>query len=214
MSEVYDNLTRTAGDGAVTAPVQAPSDQGFIQYASARRLERVEEQRALVELVLRGPVAPDAGGGSNSSLGGSLFSGEMLRVLIAEDDALTSAMLRSILEQLGHQVVHAGDGRRALELAEFCQFDVIVLDGGMPQLSGAEAAGEIRALAAAARGAPIVALIGDAAEEAESCVAAGVNGILRRPVTVAGVARAIAAATDRKESAARAEARPALRVAI
>ena len=77
VSEVYDNLTRTAGDTAVTAPAP-PSDQGFIEYASARRLERVEQQRALVELVLRGPVAPDSGG---SSLGGSLFSGEMLRVL-------------------------------------------------------------------------------------------------------------------------------------
>ena len=159
----------------------------------------------------------ELGDGEAPQAGQSPGVARSLRILIAEDDALTSAMLRSILEQLGHQVVHAGDGRRALELAEFCQFDLIMLDGGLPQMSGAEAAAEIRTLAVAARGAPIVALIGDAPAEAESCVAAGVNGILRRPVTVAGVARAIAAATDRKETAGRgvaaSPAAPGLRVA-
>ena len=39
------------------------------------------------------------------------------KVLIAEEDALDAAMLRGILEQLGHQVVHARDGRRAVDLA-------------------------------------------------------------------------------------------------
>ncbi|HQT55763.1 MAG TPA: response regulator, partial [Phenylobacterium sp.] len=33
-----------------------------------------------------------------------------LKVLIAEDDALNAAMLRAVIEQLGHQVVHAVDG--------------------------------------------------------------------------------------------------------
>ena len=80
VSEVYDNLTRGAGQ----APVAAPSSDssGFIEYASARRLERVEQQRALVDLVLRGPYEGDASMGSGrQSLGGSLFSSEMLRVL-------------------------------------------------------------------------------------------------------------------------------------
>ncbi|MEJ0067104.1 MAG: ATP-binding protein [Caulobacteraceae bacterium] len=66
----------------------------------------------------------------------------VLRVLIAEDDALNAAMLRAILEQLGHQVVHAQDGRRALELVQFCEFDLIMLDGRMPHMSGQEAARE------------------------------------------------------------------------
>jgi CheY-like chemotaxis protein len=120
--------------------------------------------------------------------------GRSLRVLVAEDDALNAAMLRAMLEQLGHQVVHAHDGRRALELAELCNFDLIMLDGRMPHLTGPEAAREIRSLAGAAGDAPIIAVIGGDAEDVKACVLAGADEVLRKPVTVAGVARAVAAA--------------------
>jgi len=106
--------------------------------------------------------------------------------------------LRAVLEQLGHQVVHAHNGRRALELAELCQFDLIMLDGKLPMLAGAEAAADVRALAAGSRNAPIVGVIGSEAEEAEACLAAGVDQVLRRPASVSGVARVLAAAMERK----------------
>ena len=53
----------------------------------------------------------------------SAASSRSLRVLVAEDDALNAAMLRAILEQLGHQVVGANNGRRALELAQLADFE-------------------------------------------------------------------------------------------
>ncbi len=81
VAEVYDNLTRGASSGpAMIAP---SGDQGFIQYASARRQAMVEQERALVDFMLRGPI--DAGGGQ-SNLGGSLFSSDMLRVLTEARD--------------------------------------------------------------------------------------------------------------------------------
>lgn len=76
VAEVYANLTRTGG--SESASVGRSDSQGFVQYASARRLERVEEQRELVDLILRGPM--DASG-DRPNLGGSLFSADMLRVL-------------------------------------------------------------------------------------------------------------------------------------
>ena len=57
-----------------------------------------------------------------------------LKVLMAEDDGLNAAMLRTILEQLGHQVVHAQNGRRAVDLAAAVAFDLVMLDGRMPQM--------------------------------------------------------------------------------
>jgi CheY-like chemotaxis protein len=137
-----------------------------------------------------------------------------LRVLVAEDDSLNAAVLRAVLEQLGHQVVHAHDGRRALELAEFCHFDLIMLDGRMPHMTGPETARGIRTLAGGARETPIIAVIGGDAEEVEACLAAGVEEVLRKPVTVAAVARAVAAAVRRdreragREPAAEPEAEP------
>ena len=118
-----------------------------------------------------------------------------LRVLIAEDDALNAAMLRAILEQLGHQVVHAQNGRRAAELARIAEFDLLMLDGRMPVLDGPGAAAAVRALEGKNRDMPIIAVIDGDGDEARQCLDAGVDIVLRKPVTVAGVARAVADAS-------------------
>ncbi len=76
VGEVYANLTRGQTGAAPAAP--ATANPGFIEYASARRIERIEQERELVDLVLRGPVDADGG---HANLGGSMFSTEMLRML-------------------------------------------------------------------------------------------------------------------------------------
>ncbi len=131
--------------------------------------------------------------------GGPTASARNLRILLAQDDALSAAMLRAILEQLGHQVVNAQDGQRAVELAQFCQFDLIMLDGHMPMLTGPEAAADVRALSDASGRAPIIAVVGGEAGEAQACLSAGVSDVLRKPATVAGVARILATVVNHAE---------------
>lgn len=131
-----------------------------------------------------------------------------LRVLIAEDDALNAAMLRAILEQLGHQVVHAQNGRRAVDLCAVCDFDLMMLDGRMPELDGAQTAAAVRA---AGHRMPIIGVIGGEADEARECLDAGADAVLRKPVSVAGVARAVAdAAAMAREAKAVREAAAAI----
>jgi signal transduction histidine kinase/CheY-like chemotaxis protein len=126
-----------------------------------------------------------------------------LRVLMAEDDGLNAAMLRTILEQLGHQVVHAQNGRRAVDLARAVGFDLIMLDGKMPLMDAPDAIRSIRSLADPVGAAPIIAVIGGEAIEAGECLAAGADAVMRKPVSVAAVARAIAeAGASRKKAAA------------
>ncbi|MFP5447429.1 MAG: ATP-binding protein [Alphaproteobacteria bacterium] len=121
--------------------------------------------------------------------------GRKLRILMAEDDSLNAAMMRAVLEQLGHQVVHAQDGRRAVDLARVCEFDLALIDGRMPGLDGPEATAAIRALPAPAGDLPIIAVIGGDASEALECTQAGADAVLRKPVSVTAVARAVADAT-------------------
>jgi Transglycosylase SLT domain len=81
VSEVYANLT--AGPGATPATIAPPAttpDQGFIQYASARREERLQQQQEMVDLILRGPEKSDDVGLSVQTAN-SMFSTEMLRAL-------------------------------------------------------------------------------------------------------------------------------------
>ena len=123
-----------------------------------------------------------------------------LRVLMAEDDGLNAAMLRTVLEQLGHRVVHAQNGKRALELARICEFDVIMLASRMPEMDGPETTAAIRALGDGSRDTAIVAVIGGDAEEARECLDAGADTVMRKPVTVSGVARAMAESVGRKRA--------------
>ncbi|HEX4097071.1 MAG TPA: response regulator, partial [Caulobacteraceae bacterium] len=107
-------------------------------------------------------------------------------------------MMRAILEQLGHQVVQAQGGQRALELAEFCPFDLAMLGGRLPSLTGPGAPGFLHALSAATHGAPMIALVGGEPGDAEACLSAGVDQALRKPATVTSVARALASALEQR----------------
>lgn len=80
VGEVYADLTRPAGASAGPVAPAAPAAQDqFLQYASARRLDRAEQERALIDVVLRGSQQPDEA--SSGSLSGALLSADMLRVL-------------------------------------------------------------------------------------------------------------------------------------
>lgn len=81
VSEVYANLTRTAGDHQAVGGARSPDEDGrFIQYASARRLSRQRDEEALIALILKGSQPSDQLG-VGSRLTGSLFTSEMLKML-------------------------------------------------------------------------------------------------------------------------------------
>ncbi len=77
------------------------------------------------------------------------------RVVIAEDEALIRLDLAEMLGEEGYDVVgQAGDGERAIELAQELRPDLVVLDVKMPKLDGISAAQRI----AEQRIAPVVIL--------------------------------------------------------
>jgi len=80
VAQVYANLTRAAGSGGPAAPVTAPDEDGFIQYASARRDEHARREDALVAMILRGAQPADQAG-VGSRLASSMFTSEMLKLL-------------------------------------------------------------------------------------------------------------------------------------
>ncbi|HEV2532941.1 ATP-binding response regulator [Phenylobacterium sp.] len=114
-----------------------------------------------------------------------------LRILVAEDDGLSAATLRSHLEQLGHKVAHAADGGRAVELNRVCDFDVLMVAASAAS-DGPHIMAQIRKLDGAAGRTPLVALIGGDPGEAEESLAAGASAVLRKPFTMPALARALA----------------------
>jgi two-component system phosphate regulon response regulator PhoB len=85
------------------------------------------------------------------------MKGQEPSILIVEDEAALSTLLRYNLEREGYRVTLATDGEEALMLAEEAQPDLVVLDWMLPQLSGIEVCRRLRARPAM-RNTPIIML--------------------------------------------------------
>ena len=107
------------------------------------------------------------------------------RILLAEDGPDNQRLISLILKRAGAEVVIAGNGQVACELAlrsraEGRAFDLILLDMQMPVMDGHDAA---RALRNAGWQGPIIALTANAmAGDKERCIEAGCDGYETKPV--------------------------------
>ncbi len=71
---------------------------------------------------------------------------ERLRVLVVDDDPLVLASTAAMLEDVGHAVIDAPSGARALDLLrQGAPVDVVVTDQAMPGMTGIELATQIQA---------------------------------------------------------------------
>jgi len=67
-----------------------------------------------------------------------------MHLLLVEDDSKMVNVLKRGLEEENHRVTVAQDGVSATEIAEFCNFDVVLLDLMLPGLDGFEVARRLR----------------------------------------------------------------------
>ena len=116
-------------------------------------------------------------------------------VVIAEDEALIRMDLAEMLTEEGYDVVgQAGDGAKAVELAESLRPDLVILDVKMPVLDGISAAERI----ASQRIAPVVILTAfsqrDLVERARD---AGAMAYLVKPFSVTDLVPAVEMAVSR-----------------
>ena len=126
------------------------------------------------------------------------------RVVIAEDEALIRLDLNETLGELGYDVVgEAGDGERAVALAEELRPDLVILDVKMPVLDGISAARRI----AAARIAPVIILTAFSQRElVERARDAGAMAYLVKPFSSTELLPAIEMALSRYAEVAALEA--------
>lgn len=68
------------------------------------------------------------------------------RILLVDDNSLGLAARRSVLEELGHEVLTSGTAADALELCGKHAFDVVVTDYKMPKMNGIELIVRLRKL--------------------------------------------------------------------
>lgn len=157
-------------------------------------LRRLEAGEPLAEPTAAAPVALPS------------FAG--LKVLVADDAAVNREVADAALSRLGISADFVENGREALEAVEARRYDLVLMDGSMPELDGFAATRLIREMESGrARYTPVVALtahvVGTAADAWRD---AGMDGVLHKPFTLARLAETIAAHATGAAACAPAEA--------
>jgi CheY-like chemotaxis protein len=131
--------------------------------------------------------------------------GNLLRVLVAEDNLVNQKVAVRLLERLGCRPDVVADGRQAVEAVARTRYDLVFMDCQMPQMDGFEATREIRGQQGPGRRVPIVAFTASALDsDRQQCLAAGMDDFVAKPVR----AEDLKAALDRWTGPAQAEASP------
>ena len=113
------------------------------------------------------------------------------RVLVADDSAVNREVAQEALSRLGVEVKLVNDGREAVDAVFAEPFDLVLMDGSMPELDGYDATREIRARESEVvrPRVPVVALtahvVGSAADAWRG---AGMDAVLHKPFTLASLA--------------------------
>jgi CheY-like chemotaxis protein len=117
--------------------------------------------------------------------------GHPLRIVAADDDLDMVEFYREALERLGHQAAVVDGGRRLVEACLSVRPDLVITDIDMPDLGGIEAVGTVWK----ERPVPVILATGCDPAEVRGIAPSGNSLlVLRKPVTLTDLERAIASA--------------------
>jgi DNA-binding response OmpR family regulator len=102
----------------------------------------------------------------------------LARILIAEDDPLIGSILEKGLRSQGHSTSVVDDGEQAQYLSQNEEFDLLILDMGLPKWNGLQVLKELRS-----RGnhLPVLVITGQSDRDVVMCLEAGADDYLRKP---------------------------------
>lgn len=120
-------------------------------------------------------------------------------VLVAEDNMVNQNVLKSLLRKIGYEAEYACNGKEVLEALEYKNYDIIIMDIQMPEMSGYEATEILRKRNLG--GNPyIIALTANAFDsDKKSCFDAGMNDFLTKPVSLASIKIALSKVADKNK---------------
>jgi DNA-binding response OmpR family regulator len=100
------------------------------------------------------------------------------RILIAEDDPLISSFVEKGLRANGFSTLVASDGEQAQALGLTGEFDLLILDMGLPEREGFHVLQELRARGQTV---PVLVLTGRTERDVVMCLEAGADDYMQKP---------------------------------
>jgi len=195
--EIQAHPTHRGIPRVMLSSVQDPIDpRTAAAVGIVRLMVKPVRESHLVAAIARivGNAAHSTGDSRREGRSAERVGGAQRRVLLVEDNPINQMVARRMLEKIGCDVVVAGDGQQALTAAGAQAFDLVLMDVQMPVMDGYAATTELRRREAlAGMRTPIVALTANAMEgDAESCVAAGMDDHVAKPIRTHELAAIVA----------------------
>jgi len=164
---------------------QFPPNKGGDHAGIERFLTKPVKQSDLFDAITRavGSAAADDNFAVSNDTARPL-SPRPMNLLLVEDGRVNQMVAIRLLEDRGHSVTLANNGREALDLLSKASFDAILMDVQMPEMNGYEATAAIRLREAETGGhVPIIAMTANAMKgDREQCFAAGMDDYISKPV--------------------------------
>ena len=105
------------------------------------------------------------------------------RLLIAEDSDANRKLIRRVLERAGYECDEVTNGKEALSACEQRDYDLILMDGLMPEMDGYAATRELRRREAGRKHTVVVALTASAMKgDRELCLESGMDDYATKPI--------------------------------
>jgi CheY-like chemotaxis protein len=124
-------------------------------------------------------------------------------VLVVDDNATNRMVAQALCEMFDCTCESANDGEEAVEAVKGGRFDLVLMDIKMPVMDGVAATRAIRALPGACGRVPIIALTANAEpEDADGYLAAGMNGVVEKPMKPEHLLAALQEALGENDAAA------------
>jgi CheY-like chemotaxis protein len=122
-----------------------------------------------------------------------------LRILVAEDNAVNQKVALSLLERIGYRADVAANGQEAIDALLRQPYDVILMDGQMPEMDGVEATRLIRRQLPPGQQPRIIAMTADALQgDRERYLAAGMDDYISKPVRFEDLVRVLTQESHRQ----------------
>lgn len=107
-----------------------------------------------------------------------------LHILLVEDIELNVIVARSVLEKLGNSVEVAMNGAQALAMFDPDEFDLVLLDIQLPDMTGLDIARELHQRYAGQALPPLIALTANVLKDKKEYLDAGMDDVLSKPLSV------------------------------